>query len=148
MKSAALHLSPIPAADVLYPQGSIVLCMRCGVPLYKLQRSIYVGEPVAKSAWKYAPVTPSDLLDVIGRSDIEPGTRAAVKAMGQREMATHCDGIPQMKPGDFMDCAVCKESFSVGQIHNEPDGPAKFGDKGYTVTLAIIPPQGQSRRVN
>jgi hypothetical protein len=141
----ALKLSRDSIAEVLYSKGSIVVCRGCGKPLYRLQASIYAGEGLASSAWKYAPVSPHDLTELSQRSDLEPGQRAAILAV---DWADHCELIPTLKPGGFMDCPACKESFVFGKIaESDPDGGAKFADKGYTIGLAIIPPSGQARRV-
>jgi hypothetical protein len=145
--TGTLRFTPRVQADVAYPQDSIVVCRNCGKPLYRLQRSLYVGEPAAKSAWKYAPVSVADLRALMERSDLEPGQRAAIKAMSLDDQRTHCDRIQTLAPGSFTDCPACKESFVYGKIHDTSDGGAKFGDKGYTIALAIIPPQGQARKV-
>jgi hypothetical protein len=142
----ALRFTPTPATDVLYPRGSIVVCRDCGKPLYRLQQSIFYGEPVARSAWKYAPVTMKDLDELMDRSDLEPGQRAAIKAMSPEARHLHCNRIPTVKAGDFMDCPLCRKQFATGFIPESRDGASMFNDKGYRVTLAIIPPQGQGRR--
>lgn len=144
----ALRLTKQSIAEVLYAKGSIVVCRGCGKPLYRLQASIYANEGLASSAWKYAPVTMNDLIDLLQRSDLEPGQRAAIRAMSLADQRAHCDRIPTLKPGDFTDCPACKESFVYGLIaFGDRDGGAKFGDKGYTIGLCVIPPQGQARRV-
>jgi hypothetical protein len=142
------HVNPTPAADVIYPRGSIVVCRECGKPLYRLQQSIFQGEPVGRSAWKYAPVTLRDLQELVDRSDLEPGQRAAIKAMSVEDQRLHCDRIPTHKAGDFMDCPSCRKPFAHGFIPRSRDGASMFADKGYVVSLAIIPPPGQARRVS
>lgn len=142
----ALRFNPTPAADVVYPKGSIVVCYHCGKPLYRLQQSIYEGEPAARSAWKYAPVSVADLMTLLDRSDLEPGQRAAIKAMTPEDWQAHCQQIPEIKPGDFADCPACKGQFVYARTYGQDDGAKGFGDKGYVIQLAIIPPQGQSRR--
>lgn len=144
----ALHLTPTPAADVAYPQGSIVLCRQCNRPIYRLQRSIYIGEPVGKSAWKYAPVSVRDIEGLMARGDLEPGQRAFLRAVPLADWQTHCSAIPTLKAGDFMDCPSCRQQFSYGVAPDSDDGASMFADRGYRVVLAIIPPPGQGRRAS
>jgi hypothetical protein len=145
--TSVLKFDPKPASEVIYQNGSLVVCRECGKPIYKLARSIFYGEPVGKSAWKYEPVTVADLVSLTVRADLEPGQRAAIRAMTPEDMRTHCERIPTLKAGDFMDCPACKKQFSFGSIPENHDGPSMFGDKGYVVTLAIIPPEGYARKV-
>lgn len=145
--SGLLHLTPQVAAEVLYPKGSIVVCRDCGLPIYKLQASLYLGEPLGKSAWKYAPVGVNDLFELINRTDLEPGVRAAVRALGLDQMVAHCERIPTLKAGDMADCPACKKSFVYAETRGQGDGASSFGDKGYTVQLSTIPPFGQARPV-
>lgn len=127
----------------MYPRGSIVVCYHCGKPLYKLQQAIFYGEPLGRSAWKYAPVSMKDLQALADRSDLDPGQRAAIRAMSLEDQRTHCQQIPEMKAGDFLDCSSCQRSFAFVQTNEA----SAFADKGYQVTLAVIPPKGQSRTV-
>lgn len=146
--SGMLRLTPTVAAEVLYPRGSIVVCQACGLPIYKLQANIYIHEPLDKTAWKYAPVSVNDLMALITRTDLEPGVRAAVKALGLPEMVAHCEKIPTIKTGSFADCPACKQQFCYAEIPAGADGFAMFGDKAFRhVQLATIPPQGQARPI-
>jgi hypothetical protein len=142
-----LKLSPEPASEVLYPKGSIVVCRECGKPIYRLQASIYWGEPVGKSAWKYVPVTVSEIMDLAARMDLDAGVRAAMKITSAEEWAAHCETIPTVKPGDFMDCPSCRKSFSVAATRPGDDAMASFSDRGYQVQLSVIPPFGKSRPI-
>jgi len=142
-----LRLSPEPASEVLYPKGSIVVCRDCGKPIYKLQASIYFGEPVGKSAWKYAPVTVEDITAIAMRPDLDPGVRAAMNITTLAEWATHCERIPTVKAGDYMDCPACRRSFAHAATRPEADGAPSFHDKGYQIQLAVIPPFGKARPV-
>ena len=144
----ALHLSPKPATEVLYPVGSVVVCHHCGKPLYRLQASIYVGEPLARSAWKYAPVSVADVVALMGRRDLEAGVVAALKSQGVEGWKLHCETIPVCRPGDFFDCSACGQSVPFIETRDGEDAAPSFGDRGYLIQLAIIPPVGQSRRVH
>jgi len=144
--SQALHFVPRMPVDVAYPKDSIIVCLNCGKPLYRLQQSLYVGEPLAKSAWKYAPIEVADIVALMDRSDLEPGQRAALKALSLDDWRLHCDKLTTLKPGDFSDCVSCQESFVFGKITRDDEGSSRFGDKGYVVKLATIPPQGQAKR--
>ena len=147
MSDTLLRFTPNVPVDVAYPQGSIVVCRECSKPIYRLQRSIYMGEPAGRTAWKYAPVTMADLQALIERRDLEPGQRAAIKAMSVEDRALHCQKIPTFKAGDFQDCPACGKQFSTGYI---PEGASKeqFGDKGFRIHLHTIPPPGQARRAS
>ena len=147
MRAHTLKLSPEPASEVLYPKDSIVVCRECGKPIYRLQASIYFGEKVGKSAWKYVPVTVSDIMGLAGRLDLDAGVRAAMKVTTPEQWATHCQEIPTVKAGDFMDCPACKKSFSVAATRPGEDGSASFSDRGYQVQLSVIPPFGKSRPI-
>lgn len=144
----ALRISPRPATDVLYEQGSIVVCWACGKPIYKLQRSIYAGEPMGRSAWKYAPIDVADILDLMGRTDLDAGQIAMLKAVPLEDWRTHCDQIPPIKAGDFADCPACQKQFVYAQTRPGQDGATAFADKGYLLKLATIPPQGRAKRVH
>ena len=142
-----LHLQPTPAADVIYPAGSIVVCWACGMPLYVLTKSLYYGESVGKSVWKYAPVQMRDMVALMDRSDLEPGQRAALRDKTLEDLALHCDKVQRPKAGDLMDCPACKASFAHGWAQENTEGQSRFADRGYQIGLAIIPPAGQARKV-
>lgn len=142
-----MRLTPAVAAEVLYPKDTIVLCYACGIPLYRLQTSLFLGEPLARTCWKYAPVSVADIVELVSRSDIEPGVRARIKAIPANDLVAHCQRIPTLKPGDFMDCAACKQSFSYAETRPTTDGPSSFADRGYSVQLATIPPAGKARPI-
>lgn len=148
----ALHFVPRVPVEVAYPKDSIIVCLRCGKPLYRLQASIYLGEHAGKqSNWKYAPVEVKDIVALMERTDIEPGQRAALKALSLADWQAHCDQIPTLPKDEsagerYSECPSCKEPFLFGQIRNDQEGASRFGDKGYIIRLAMIPPQGQARR--
>lgn len=143
-----LKISPRPATEVLYEKGSIVMCWACGKPIYRLQQSIYAGEPMGKSAWKYAPVEPSDILELMGRADLDAGQVAFFQATSMEDWQAHCDRINTIKPGDFADCPACKKQFLYCQTRPGNDGSKAFEDRGYLLKLATIPPQGHSKLVH
>jgi len=145
MKARALTFHRHSIADVLYPKDAIIVCRDCGKPLYRLQASIYADESVPRSTWKYAPVSVADLKTLMERSDLEPGQRAAIKAMSLEDQILHCERIPTLQPNAFAECPACGHDFAFGKIHDDADGGARFGDKSFTIKLAFIPPQGQSR---
>jgi hypothetical protein len=144
----ALRISPKPASEVLYEKDSIVVCWKCGKPIYRLQQSIYVGEPAGKSAWKYAPVEVKDIMLLMCRGDLDPGQVAILKDVPLADWQTHCDSINTIKPGDFADCPSCKQQFVYSQTRAGEDGPSSFLEKGYLWKLATIPPEGKAKRVH
>lgn len=145
--SNLLRLTPQVASEVLYPKGSIVVCHACGLPLYRLQASVYFGEPMARSAWKYAPVSVEDVRAIGDRLDLDPGVRASVRVLTSEQVAAHCARIQSLKPGDYADCPACGKSFVYAESRGNGDGPSSFADRGYVIQLATIPPQGQARPV-
>lgn len=137
--------SPVPSADVAYPAGSVVVCYACGIPLYRLQANIYVGEKPSRSAWKYAPIALADLWELIARTDLDAGIRAAIKVLTIEEQHAHCESIPTLKAGDFLDCPTCTKPFVFVRTSSDADGVAEFTDRAYVIQLATIPPVGQAR---
>lgn len=149
MRPTALSFGRSSIAEVLYAKGSIIVCRHCGKPLYRLQASIYAGEKGGStSTWKYAPVTPKDLADLMDRSDVEAGHRAIVGAMSIEDRRLHCEKIRSLSAGMMADCPACLQPFVFGRIADDSDGGARMGDKSYVISLACIPPQGQARRVH
>lgn len=142
MSDTLRFVPKIPVAE-LYPKGSIVVCHACGAPLYKLQAALYIDEPIAKSTWKYAPLTLNDLFELITRTDLEPGQRALIKSLEP----DYLERVVSLKPGDFADCAKCKKQFVYAETRGNGDGPSSFADKGYQIQLAIIPPFGKARPI-
>lgn len=147
MSATALRINGGSIAEVLYPKDSIVVCRACGKPLYRLERSIWVGEGFADSAKKYAPVSVAEVLALAERTDLEPGQRARIRAVPVEDWRLHCERIERPLPGRYPDCPSCKEQFVFGWIPDSQDGGSMFGDKGFKVSLATIPPPGQARRV-
>jgi hypothetical protein len=153
MKARALTFHRHSIAEVAYPKDAIVVCRACGKPLYRLQASIFLDERAGRrSNWKYAPVSVADLQTLMERSDLEPGQRAAIKAMSLDDQRLHCDRIQPIKDDDtpgkasFSDCPACGESFVFGKIDDDGgDGGARFSDKGFVIALAFIPPVGSAR---
>jgi hypothetical protein len=143
----ALETSPVQSSDVAYPSGSIVVCYACGKPLYRLQANIYVGEKPSRSAWKYAPISVEDLRTLIARTDIDAGLRASIKFLSADDQRTHCDSIPILKAGSFLDCASCKQPFVFGRTSSTEDGAKEFTDRAFVLQFATIPPVGKARRL-
>jgi hypothetical protein len=143
----ALQTSPVQSADVAYPTGSIVVCYACGKPLYRLQANIYVGEKPSRSAWKYAPITVADLQTLTARMDLDAGIRASIKFMSAEDQRTHCEQIPTLKAGSFLDCPSCTKPFVFARTSSTAEGKAEFTDRAFVIQLATIPPTGKARRL-
>ncbi len=142
----ALFLRPRPATEVLYDKGSVVVCYACGVPLFRLQQSLYAGEPAAKSSWKYAPVEVKDIQALMFRSDLDAGQIAALRAKSLAEWQEHCERIERPRPGLMADCPACRGSYVYAQTRTAEDGAASLADRGYLWKLATIPPEGYAKR--
>jgi hypothetical protein len=143
----ALRLSPVQSTDVVYPTGSIVVCYSCGKPLYTLQGNIYLGEKPSRSAWKYAPITVDTLRALMDRTDLDAGLRASIKLMSVDEQRMHCEKVPSLKAGDWLDCPACQKPFVFVRTSQNADGAAEFIDRAYVIQLATIPPVGKARRL-
>lgn len=148
MTPQALSFARGSIADVLYPAGAIVVCRNCGKPLYRLTRSIYLGENAGSKASreKYAPVTMADLQTLIERNDLDPGQRAVIKAMSLDDRRLHCDKVQPIGAGMSDACPACSESFVMARAAETDEGRARFNAREYVISLAIIPPQGGARR--
>lgn len=132
-------------ADVLYPKGATIVCRGCGKPLYVLTASIYADDRAGDSTRKYRPVTPADLQAIVERFDVEPGHRAVVKTIA--DWPAHCAAIQPLRKDSWDDCPSCHEPFAFGSIAADETSDTRFGDKGFVIALACIPPQGSARRV-
>lgn len=153
MTARALHFISRVPQEVAYPKGSIVVCLECGKPLYRLQASIYLHEHAGRSSnWKYAPVAVRDIVGLMERHDLDPGQIAALKSLSLADWYAHCAKIPSLPTDEsagerYSECPACGKPFVFGAIRDDADGASRFGDKGYQIRLAIIPPSGQSRRI-
>ncbi len=148
--NGALRLNPRPIAEVLYPAGSIVVCYHCGIPRYKLERSIYDNEPIERTLWRYAPIRVLDIVALLERRDLDAGQVAALKAKSLQDWALYCDTIPKLKPDDYPDCSACKKQWVYAWIPESGSAQSdvtRFGDKGFKIQLAVIPPSGRGARV-
>jgi hypothetical protein len=141
----AQRTSPVPSQDVAFPRGSIVVCYSCGIPLYKLEAAIFVGEKATRSGWKYAPVSVNDLRELVARRDLDPGIRASLKLLTAAQLHEHCAKIQRLHAGDALDCAACRKPFVFVRTSDGSEGALEFTDRAYVIQLATIPPVGQAR---
>lgn len=144
MSAQALVVTKGSIAEVLYAKDSIVVCQACGVPLYRLTGSIYAGDKVGDSLAKYAPVTVADLQALTQRFDLEPGQRAAVKAMSLDAQRQHCQRIAVPEKDTIgANCPACQKPFAYEYIADDTGGASMFGDRAGHICLAVIPPFGR-----
>lgn len=123
------------AADVQYAKGSIVLCGACLKPLYRLDRSIFSGDKVSRTASAYRPVTLMDLADLEQRSDV-PSHAALVRSWTPEARKAHVDTIPDLKTGDPALCPVCDRSW----VRVRAVEANEVVDRAYVWELVTIPP--------
>lgn len=135
------------SAEVAYHKGAIVVCYACGVPLYRLNANIWMGEPTSKTGWKYSPVSIADLEAIVHRQDLDPGIRAAVKFWTKEQAHAHCESIPTLRNGELPPCPSCKGQFARADLGRTEDDKARFIDRSYVVSLATIEPEGKARPI-
>lgn len=124
---------------VVYPRGSIVLCASCGKPLYRLERGIGAGDKAGRAVSAFAPVRSVDLDFLLARPDVEPGLRAAIKALdGAHGRADFLHKIPSLRSGDPALCPICGRAFVFGQTAEKSDTI----DRAYVLRLLTVPPKG------
>lgn len=121
-----------------YPKGSLVLCNGCTLPIYKLDRSISLGDKMGGMASAFKPVTLTDLTDLLGRQDIDAGVRASVQAMGAEGRLAHVRKMREVRAGDACICPSCGQCF-VQVVAVEAH---EVMDKSYTVELVVLTPPG------
>jgi hypothetical protein len=144
----AAKASPVQSPDVIYPAGSIVVCYSCGVPLYRLTRSIYAGQPAGNPSEVYAPVRLEDLQTLLQRFDIDAGIKASIKLLTLAEQHTHCESVPwPLTNGMLTTCHKCGGSWTFYRTSADADGAKQFGDRAGVIQLATIPPEGRARRL-
>ena len=127
---------------VVYPKGSIVVCVSCAAPIYRLERGIYVGEKAGRSADAYRPVRVQDLIELRGREDIDAGLKSILTNMSSAQMARHCDQIRALVAGDPMVCPSCTRSFVAVRSSANPAEAGETIDRGYVIELLTVPPVG------
>ena len=139
-ESLKKSLDDNPNALERYPRGSVVLCNACARPIFKLDRSICVGDKVGQSASAYKPLDAVDLAALQERIDVDAGVRSTLRAQTPAERAAHLAGLEgqELRTGEPMMCPLCKASFVQVLAVTKHE----VLDKAYTVELLIIPPPG------
>lgn len=122
-----------------YPAGSIVVCVSCAAPIYRLERGIGIGERAGRSADAYKPVRLIDLQQLLAREDVEPGIRAVLAGKTALELKAHCERIPDLRAGDPLACPACGRAFVAARSTEA----SETRDRGYVIELLTIPPLGQ-----
>lgn len=128
----------------LYPKGSIVVCVSCALPIYRLERSIYIGESAGRSAAAYRPVRVADVLELRDRRDVDAGMRAVLNGWSDARVKAHCDVIPVLNSGDPLLCPCCKRGFVEARSSADPNEVGETRDRGYVIQLITIPPRGHN----
>lgn len=127
----------------VYPKGSIVICVSCAAPIYRLERGIYVGEKAGRSAEAYRPVRVQDLLELRGREDLDAGLKTIIASMSTAQMKRHCDRIRTLVAGDPLVCPSCTRSFVAVRSSANPAEAGETLDRAYVIELLTVPPVGQ-----
>lgn len=123
----------------LYPRGAIVCCVSCARPIYRLERSIGIGEKASRAVLALRPVAVSDLEELAQREDVDPGVRAVVRAIPQR--AHYADTIERPRAGDGAICPKCGGAMIVGRTAETSDTI----DRAYVMELHCINPVGHAQ---
>jgi hypothetical protein len=121
-----------------YAKGSIVMCNACGLPLYKLEHGIALGDKGGQSAASFKPLSAADLQTLEDRDDVDAGIRARLKMLTAAERETILQKTAAPKTGTPMLCSVCNGCF-VQVLSLEK---SEVLDRAYVIELMTIPPQG------
>jgi hypothetical protein len=122
-----------------YPKGSTVLCNACGVPLYKLEHGIALGDKGGQSASCFKPLSANDLQALEDRDDVDAGIRARIKTLTADEREAILERTAEPRTGSPMVCSVCHGCF-VQVLSLER---TELIDRAYVIELLTMPPQGQ-----
>lgn len=126
-----------------YAKNSIVLCNACGLPIFRLDVAIVLGDGMGKMARAFKPLTVTELQAFGDRIDIEPGVVAKVKSMSLEQRVQHVQKLREVRPGDPALCPVCEQCF-VQVVAVEKNEAL---DKAYTVELLTAQPEGGGKNV-
>ncbi len=143
-QSVQASIAASPAGNhELYPRGSIVVCVSCAQPVYRLERSIYIGERAGRSADAYRPVRVADLLELRDREDIDAGLRASLNGRSHAELQAICDRITPLRAGAPLACPLCTHALVFARSTEQ----SETIDRGYVIELVTIPPKGHRQTV-
>lgn len=121
-----------------YAAGSIVICNGCSLPLYKLDRSIGIGQKAGRGASAFKPVSLQDLADLAERRDIEAGFLAKLHEWPLEQRHAHIRLLTEPKSGDPMMCPACGGAWPQVLSTERQD----TADRAYVLELVTIPPKG------
>lgn len=137
----SILFSPAQAHE-LYPKGSIVICVSCALPIYRLERAIFIGEKAGRSAAAYRPVRVVDLVELRERPDVDAGMRAVLTSWTPEQLRAHAERIPVLNAGDRLICPCCRQGFTEARSSADPGEVGETLDRGYVIQLITIPPKG------
>jgi hypothetical protein len=126
-----------------YPAGSIVICVSCAAPIYRLERGIAIGEKTGRTADAYRPVRLKDLVELRDREDANAGVRAVLTAQSPAQLQAHCDRIPELRAGMPFVCPCCTRPFVAVRSSPDPREANETLQRGYVIELVTIPPSGR-----
>lgn len=139
---ASIAASPAGAHEI-YPKGSIVICISCARPLYRLERSIFVGERAGRSADAYRPVRVADLVDLRAREDVDAGLRSSLRSLTTQQLQLLCDRIRPLRAGALFVCSLCDKPLLLARTTEV----SETIDRAYVLELVTIPPAGHKTTV-
>lgn len=120
-----------------YAKGSVVICQHCLKPLYRLTRSISVGERANRTADAYRPISVIDLEAMTAFRGRSAGVSAAIRSWTPEQRLEHCQQIPALKSGSPALCPACQHSF----VRVRAPERGEVVDQAYTWELFTIPPE-------
>lgn len=120
-----------------YVAGSIVICLSCARPLYRLERGVAVGETPSRAIDAFRPVRVSDLDALRDRPDVDAGVRAHIVAAAGH-LHAYTESIPLPRMGAKMICPFCEAPWVVGRTAERQD----THDRAFVYELHTIPPRG------
>ena len=119
-----------------YPKGSIVICVSCGRPLYRLERGVGLGETMGRARDAFVPVSPLDVVELRDRLGIDAGVKAQVREIV--DVREYCDAIPRPTAGAPALCPKCDQVFVQARTAEAGD----TNDRAYVWELSTIAPVG------
>lgn len=126
-----------------HPAGSIVLCPDCWRPIYRLERSIRIGDRAGRAASAFAPLRRADVADLFERDDLDPTWRGLLRQWVESAAGETLWGARRPVAGDAAICPVCDGLYlRVRAVERD-----EVHDRAYALEMATIAPI-RGRRLN
>lgn len=127
----------------LYPKGSIVICVSCARPVYRLERAIFIGERAGRSADAYRPVRVADLVELRARADVDAGLRTSLNELTTQQLQRLCDTVTPLRAGAPLACPLCGKAL----VFARSTEAGETNDRAYVLELVTVPPAGHKATI-